>query len=312
MDMATNTFLASQVAERATPLSLDLDAPFDDLRPLANRARDATVVGLGSATRQSHELSVLTHRVMRFPIDEHGFRSLALEGDEAASIDLDTYVRTGEGDPLAILAGARPFWRLAEILAAVRWIRARNERNPNDPVRVVHVAEQPREAEGQLAGSEDVERRVAQITIAWHEQTGDRIVYWGGLAHTLSSVARPVWLLSGAATGRNAGGYLRKRFGSGYVSIGLTFHHGSLPSPVEEPPADYVEAVLGAVGLETYLLQIHRTWPDPVREWLDMPAKTRLIGPGTHELSGASLSTWFDFVIHSRRITPAHFLSEPD
>ena len=73
-----------------------------------------------------------------------------------------------------------------------------------------------------------------------------------------------------------------------------------------------VEAVLGAVGLETYLLQIHRTWPDPVREWLDMPAKTRLIGPGAHELSGASLSTWFDFVIHPRRITPAHFLSEPD
>ena len=308
MDMATNTFVATLIAERATPLSLDLDAPFDDLEPLANRARDAMVVALGSATRQSHELSVLTHRVMRFLIDEHQFRSLALEGDEAASIDLDTYVRTGEGDPLTILARARPFLRLAEILAAIRWIRARNERNPNDLVRVMHVVEQPREAAVQLAGSEDVERRVAQITIAWHEQTGNRIVYWGGLAHTLNSVARPVWLPSGVATGRNAGGYLRERFGSGYVSIGLTFHHGSMPFPVEEPPTDYVEAVLGAVGLETYLLQIHRTWPDPVREWLDVPAKTRLIGPGTHELSGASVSTWFDFVIHSRRVTPARFL----
>ena len=247
---------------------------------------------------------MLTHRVMRFLIDEHGFRSLELEGDEAASISLDTYVRTGEGDPLAILARARSFWRLAEILEAVRWLRVSNERNPSDPVRIVHVVEPP----GQLASSEDVERRVAQITIAWHEQTGDRIVYWGGLAHTLNSVARPTWLRSGTTTGRNAGGYLRKRFGSGYVSIGLTFHHGSLPSPVEEPPADYVEAVLGAVGLEAYLLQIHRNWPDPVREWLDMPARTRLIGPGIHELSGASLSTWFDFVIHSRCVTPARFL----
>src|SRR5256885_17199085 len=138
--MATNTFLASQVAERATPLSLDLDAPFDDLRPLANRARDAMVVALGSATRQSHELSVLTHRVMRFLIDEHQFRSLALEGDEAASIDLDTYVRTGEGDPLTILARARPFLRLAESLSAIRWIRARNERDPNALGRVMDVA----------------------------------------------------------------------------------------------------------------------------------------------------------------------------
>src|SRR5437762_14184858 len=145
MDTATKTSVANRIAEQATPLRLDLDAPFDDLAPLANRARDAAVVALGSATRQSHELSVLTHRVMRFLIAEHGFRSLALEGDEAASIDLDTYVRTGEGDPLAILAGARPFWRFAEILEAVRWIRARNERNPSDQVRVVRVPEQPRD-----------------------------------------------------------------------------------------------------------------------------------------------------------------------
>ena len=158
MDIVTNASVATRIAERATPLRLDLDAPFDDLAPLANRARDATVVALGSATRQSHELSLLTHRVMRFLIDEHGFRSLALKGDEAASIHLDTYIRTGAGNPLAILAVACPFWWLVEILVAVRWIRARNQRNLSDPVRVVHVAEQPREATGQLAGSEDVER----------------------------------------------------------------------------------------------------------------------------------------------------------
>src|SRR6266508_2017055 len=134
--------VAQQLAERVTSLTLDLDAPFDDLGPLTDRVRDATVVALGSAVRHSHELSTLTHRVMRFLIEQHGFRSLALEGDEAGSINLDTYVRTGEGDPLAILAGARPFWRFAEILQAVRWIRARNERNPNDLVRVVHAVEQ--------------------------------------------------------------------------------------------------------------------------------------------------------------------------
>src|SRR5438477_11280339 len=93
--------------------------------------------------RQSHELSVLTHRVMRFLIDEHGFRSLAVEGDEAASIDLDNFVRTGKSDQLAILAGARAFLRSAEILEGVRWNRARNERKPSDRVRVVHVADQP-------------------------------------------------------------------------------------------------------------------------------------------------------------------------
>jgi erythromycin esterase len=293
-----NTTVVAQLAERATSVRLDLNAPYDDLDSLTDRVRNAKVVALGSAVRQSHELSTLTHRVMRFLIEQHGFRSLALEGDEAASIALDTYVRTTEGDPMAILAGARPFWRFAEILEAVRWVRARNERNPNDRVRVVHVAEQRHKVMPTPVVGEDIEQHLADTTIAWHEQTGHRIVYWGGLAHTAN----------GVATGKNAGSHLRQRFGPGYVSIALTFHHGSLPSLVDDPPADYIEAVLGAVDLETYLLEIDGSWPEAVRGWLDAPTKTRLIGPGVHELLGPSLRTWFDFVIHSRRVTPARSL----
>src|SRR5262245_59129599 len=210
---------------------------------------------------------------MRYLIEQHGFRSLALEGDYAASFYLDTYARTGEGDPQAVLARARSFLRFTEILDAVRWLRTRNERNPGDEARVVHVAELPREAM-RLASGEDPEQALADAAIAWRERTGHRIVYWGGLAHTAN----------GLATGRNGGGHLQERLGPGYVSIALTFHHGSLPSPVDVPPADYLEAVLGAVDLETHLLDTGGRWPEPVRNWLDAPAKTRLIGPGTHEL----------------------------
>src|SRR5262245_44270890 len=295
--MNMSTTVVAQLAERVMPLRLDVDAPFDDLGLLTERVRDAKVVALGSAVRQSHELLTLTHRVMRFLIEQHGFRSLALEGDYLASFHLDTYVRTGEGDPQAILARARSFLRFAEILDAVRWIRARNERNPGDPIRVVHLADLPREATC-LASGEDLERGLADAIIAWHERTEHRIVYWGGLAHTAN----------GLASGKNAGSHLRARFGPGYVSVALTFHHGSLPSPVDVPPADYVEALLGAVALETYLLDIHGRWPESVGQWLDAPAKTRLIGPGVHELHGPPLRMWFDFVIHSRRVTPARAL----
>lgn len=295
--MKMNIAVVTQLTERVTPLRLDLDAPFDDLGPLTDRVRDEKVVALGSAVRQSHELLTLTHRVMRFLIEQHGFRSLALEGDYLASFYLDTYVRTGEGDPQAILAGARSFLRFGEILDAVRWVRARNERNPGDQVRIVHLADLPREAT-RLASGENLEQGLADAIIAWHERTGHRVVYWGGLAHTAN----------GLATGKNAGSHLRARFGSGYVSIAMTFHHGSLPSPVDVPPADYVEAVLGAVALETYLLDIHGRWPEFVREWLEAPATTRLIGPGVHELHGPSLRMWFDFVIHSRHVTPARAL----
>jgi erythromycin esterase len=289
------TALLAEIAARATPLSLDRDAPLDDLGPLTDRVCEAKVAALGSAVRHSHELLTLTQRVMRWLVDRHGFRALSLEGDEAASLDLDAYVRAGEGDPRAILARARPFWRFGEILDAVRWIRSRNERHPDDPVRVVHPAEAPREAMHQLASGEDVERRLADALIAWHERTGQRVVHWGGLAHTVN----------GLANGRNAGSHLRSRFGPGYVSIALTFHHIATLTPEHVPPADCIEALLGAVDLETYLLDLQGPWPEPAREWLDSPAKARLIGPSVHELRGGPLRTWFDFIIHSRRVTPA-------
>jgi hypothetical protein len=78
---------------------------------------------------------------------------------EASVVLLDWKYRPAA--PVAILARARPFWRFAEILDAVRWIRARNERNPSDQVRVVHAPESAREAMRQLASGEDIERRLA-------------------------------------------------------------------------------------------------------------------------------------------------------
>src|SRR5262245_56164042 len=124
--MNVNASVVAQLAERAIPLRLDLDAPFDDLSQLSDRVRDARVVAVGSAVRQSHELLTLTHRVMRFLIEQHGFRSLGLEGDYLASYHFDTYVRTGEGDPQTVLAQARSFLRFAEILDAIYWLRAWN------------------------------------------------------------------------------------------------------------------------------------------------------------------------------------------
>ncbi|MGI8309881.1 hypothetical protein [Saccharopolyspora hattusasensis] len=37
--------------------------------------------------------------MLRFLAEELGFRSLSLEGDDAASAELDAYLRTGRGDP---------------------------------------------------------------------------------------------------------------------------------------------------------------------------------------------------------------------
>lgn len=294
------------IKNRAVHLpSLDPRAPHADLRPLQDGLRDATVVGLGASSRGTHELAAVAHRMLRFLVEELGFRSLSLEGDDAASAELDAYVRTGRGDPREVLAGARPFLRTEEVLDAVRWIRGRNEQHPDDPVRLA-LAE---EAVGPGQDLADIERGLAENTIRWRERTGHKIVYWGGLAHLVNGAARTV--SPGTLTHRNAGSYLRERFGAGYVPVGLTFRSGSPWYEVPAPPADFAETLL-ATGPDAYVLDLRADAPDDVRAWLDAPTRTRLIGPhydpaddAAYSLSGGSLAEWLDLVVHVREVSAA-------
>ncbi|WP_367039575.1 erythromycin esterase family protein [Streptomyces sp. Je 1-332] len=297
---------AAWLLQHATPINaLDPQAGLDDLRPLADAVADAEIVALGVGSRATHELSVVQHRMLRLLVEERGFRSLALEGDDPARLGLDAYVLTGAGDPEALLSEARPFLRTEEILDVLRWMRAHNERNPHDPVQLAALDSQSPPYGGGLAENE---RAIADDIIRWHEHTRQKTVYWGGLAHTAVSAPRTV-SSPGPQTHRNAGGHLREHFGTGYASIGLTFHHGT-DYPV--PPADFAEAVLGATELSAYFLDLRAERPASVNAWLGAPVKTRLVGPfydaredADHHLSGDSLAEWFDGVAHVRDVTPA-------
>ncbi|WP_217545760.1 erythromycin esterase family protein [Streptomyces sp. GbtcB6] len=304
--------VARWIGRHAHPLTtLDPEAPLTDLLPLAGIVRDAEVVAVGAATRQARELSVLAHRVLRLLVEELGFRSLVLEGDDASRVGLDEYVATGTGDPRALLAGARSFWQTEEILDAVRWMRSFNRRHPDDPVRFAGAGRALKGRASVPGGPAGVELGLAEDTIRWHEKTADRIVYWGGLMHTVDAGSLTVSPSSPPQTHRNAGSHLRERFGAGYASVGLTFHHGTAPYPVPAPPAEFADAVLGATGLDTYLLDLRADSPAPVRTWLDTPTRTRWIGrrydpddDAAHHLSGGSLADWFDVVLHTREVTP--------
>ncbi|WP_407547926.1 erythromycin esterase family protein [Streptomyces sp. Pv4-95] len=306
------------VEEHAHPLDpSDPASPLDDLRPLAPLIGDAQVVAVGVSAREAREPAVLQHRVARLLVEEHGFRSVTLEGDDPARLGLDTYVLTGEGDPRAMLGPARSFWRTEEVLALVAWMRAYNKRFPDDPVRfmppALTLSALPPDG---LAG---IERRLAEDSIRWHAESGDRTVYLGGIAHTAVGSPRtvsPAPAASPPLTHRNAGSYLREHFGAGYVSLGVTFHHGRLshPAPVPVPPPDFAESVLGAVATAAYYVPDLRTGPPPgpVRDWLHTPTRTRLVGPAydpaddrNHHLSGGALADWFDALLHVREVTPA-------
>lgn len=96
------------IAERAHRL------PLADLEPLGERVRHAAVVGLAGSMRGAHELSALAHRILRFLVEHAGFRALVLEERWTRGLQLDEYVRTGPGDPRALLADAWPPLRTEE------------------------------------------------------------------------------------------------------------------------------------------------------------------------------------------------------
>ncbi|MCX4680285.1 erythromycin esterase family protein [Streptomyces sp. NBC_01433] len=320
------------IRRHAHPLTtLDPQAPLTDLSPLADLIGDAKVVAIGASTRQAHELAALAHRTVRLLVEDLGFRSLALEGDDAARVGLGEYIRSGTGNPEASLSGARSFWRTEEMLDLVRWMRSYNRRNPDDQVRFTEGVgssrtrtpqrqpqsqSQPQpQPQPQPDDRAEIDRNLAESVMRWHERSGDKIVYLGGLAHTANGDSRTTYPTSPPMTHRNAGSHMREHFGSGYLSVGLTFHHGMAPYPIPAPPAEFADAVLGSAGLDAYALDLHGDGPAAVRAWLDAPARTRVIGPAydpadnaAYRLSGGSLADWFDVILHSRVVTPVRLL----
>ncbi|MEV5754041.1 erythromycin esterase family protein [Actinoallomurus sp. NPDC052308] len=243
--------------------------------------------------------------------------SLALEGDDPVRLGLAAYIATGDGDPRAMLAGARAFWRTEEILDAVRWMRSYNRRHPDDPVRFAEAPDRTAQDVTPLDGLAGLERTLAEGVAWWRERTGDKIVYWGGTAHTAVGDPRTISQAAPPQTHRNMGGHLRERMGQDYRSIGLTVGHGSIGVPLPRPSAQFVDSVLSEAvsGRAGYVLDLREPQPEPVHRRLDAATKTRLIGPfydpaddAAYFMAGGSLRTWFDVVIHTEEVTPARLL----
>ncbi|CAL9606939.1 hypothetical protein SUDANB121_05568 [Nocardiopsis dassonvillei] len=309
------------IREHAHALTADgAGEPLEDLRPLASMVRGAEVVAVGTAARGTREQAVAAHRIVRLLVEEEGFRSVALEGDDPARLGLDAYIATGEGDPRSLLAGARPFLRTAEVLGLVLWMREYNLRHPRDPVRFLEDPEPDVEHAAPLRGLAAIELSLAEGVARWRERTGDRIVYWGGSAHTAVGDPRTVSPSSPPETHRNMGGHLRARLGRGYRSIGLTLGRGSIGVELPGPAEGSIDAVLdeAATGAPAYLLDLRRPRPPQVARLLDARTRTRLVGPfydpaedADHHISGGALTTWFDAVVHVPRVTPAGPLPAP-
>jgi erythromycin esterase len=69
----------------------------------------------------------MKHRVFRYLVENHGFTTFGIEASWPEALDVDRYVRTGEGDPADLVR--RMFfwtWSTEEVVDLVRWMREYN------------------------------------------------------------------------------------------------------------------------------------------------------------------------------------------
>lgn len=100
---------------------------FDDLKGLEAMVGDARVVMLGEPTHGSREAFQLKHRLLEYLVSVLGFNAFAIEATMPEAFALDHYVRTGEGDPEALL-GSLQFWtwNTEEVRDLIAWMRRWN------------------------------------------------------------------------------------------------------------------------------------------------------------------------------------------
>jgi erythromycin esterase-like protein len=156
--------------------------------------------------------------------------------------------------------------------------------------------------------------RAAKNVRWWHSLSGDKIAYWAASAHTANATQLRIVQPAGADLRYpTAGSYLHRWYGDRYLSIGVTFNHGTVslgPDAVTDmaPPAPgWFEQPLGGVRLDQFVLDLRDRAPCPIRAWLTAPIKTRAPadgGPSSY-MTGGSLADWFDIVIHRQQLSPA-------
>ncbi len=153
---------------------------------------DASLVGLGEQVHGAKEVLRLKLRVLRVLVERKGFRSLAWEDDWTLGLEIDRWVKTGEGDIRSLIPQMSTAHHNREVLRTLEWIRSHNKSHANDPVSFVGVeywttrhsaydavrSYVARHAPGQLA---EVEPHLAFLTPPG-EEIGDWPQVYGGLS----------------------------------------------------------------------------------------------------------------------------------
>lgn len=392
------------IAEHAHPVrTTDPELPLTELAPIGDAIQDAVVVGLGETVRAGSEAIHMAHRVIRYLVEEKGFRALAFQDDESVIAELDAYVTGGEGDLTDLMGNMWNPWRAVEVREALQWVHDFNSSRADEQVRLVglapaaarppyydHILEALSQVNAPeldevadlyevirtahdinehvqisrrlhpggsyvnrarrardlvataLSSSDDAHiRALAELIVDFHgssaagdypvvdmtsdvadritnyqRETGRKVIFWEGLAHTMVdktvSSADPV---EDSAVGTK----LYHRLGSDYLSLLIAFTHGDIHGGdvIPWPQEGTLDARLALPQLDNYVLDLSSPRSADIDEWLRGSHRMRIISgiydplhDGDHYASFPMLDDMFAAIIRIGRISPSLLLSQ--
>jgi erythromycin esterase len=115
--------------------SVEPSAAHSDLTPLTAMVGSARLIGLGEATHGSHEFFTVKDRILRHLVEDAGVTGFAMEASMPEAFAIDTYVRTGVGNPAVLLSHLYFWtWNTQEVTNLIAWLRQWNQQHPTNQV----------------------------------------------------------------------------------------------------------------------------------------------------------------------------------
>lgn len=107
----------------------------NDLLPLGEVIAESKYVGLGESFHTSGGFIALRFKVVKYLIEEKGFRTLAFELPRSSGKKVQEFL-AGKGTSLNEATQSLGLWASEEAKAMMGWLKRYNEINPKDPVMV--------------------------------------------------------------------------------------------------------------------------------------------------------------------------------
>ncbi|HSG38079.1 MAG TPA: erythromycin esterase family protein, partial [Thermoanaerobaculia bacterium] len=122
------------------------DLPADDLEPLRRVVANARFVGLGESIHTSGGYYQMKDRVVRFLVQNMGFRAFGIENPWRNADLVNAYVQTCDGTPQEAQKPLFQIWQSTEVGAMLQWMCEWNRAHPNPADKVHYLGFDVRQA----------------------------------------------------------------------------------------------------------------------------------------------------------------------